>query len=446
MSTVRRFLLFAFLLACIGIFPAIAASQALSPEERARLQAEYDQLQKEIAEWQKVLVETKVKKNTLQGDVTILNAQIKKAETEIRQRGTTITRLGKEIQDKNKRIASLETRLEEGRVSLAQLIREMQELETTPLAMLMLSSEGLSDFFADIDAIDVINRELQVRFEELRGVRAETEKEKQELDEKKNAELDAKYEVETKRTQIKQNETEKKVLLTIAQKEEASYQQVLAERQRRAEEIRTALFELRDAQGISFETALAYANAAEKATGVRAAFILGILRQESNLGQNVGQCYLTNDATGAGKGKNTGTPFVRVMHPTRDVPPFIALTKRLGRDPYTTVVSCPQSIGYGGAMGPSQFIASTWVGLESRIGAAVGVATPDPWTPKHAIMATAVFLQDLGAAKGGYSAEREAAGRYYAGGNWATLGLGYASSVLSHATKYQNDIDFLNEL
>ena len=59
-------------------------------------------------------------------------------------------------------------------------------------------------------------------------------------------------------------------------------------------------------------------------------------------------------------------------------------------------------------------------------------------------MATALYLADLGAGVGGYSAEREAAGRYYAGGGWETRGLGYASSVLGHAEIYQVDIDFLD--
>jgi hypothetical protein len=60
-------------------------------------------------------------------------------------------------------------------------------------------------------------------------------------------------------------------------------------------------------------------------------------------------------------------------------------------------------------------------------------------------MATALYLKELGANKGTYSAETEAAGRYYAGGNWKTLGANYAKSVLGFATKYQSDIDFLNE-
>lgn len=420
-------------------------AQTLSPEERARLQAEYDALQKEIAQWQKVLDETRAKKNTIQGDVTALDAQIKKAQAEIKQRNGTISRLITEISQKSSHIASLEARIEDGRDSLAKLLRQKNEVENTSFAVLVLSSQDLSEFFSSVDSIDSINRSLQDRFAELRGVKTETEKEKEALDEKRSAELNARYEVQRKEAQIAEDKKEKDELLSITKKEESSYQGVLAERQRRAEQIRSALFELRDTQGITFELALQYAQLAESSTGVRAAFILGILRQESNLGQNVGQCYLTDPATGAGKGKNTGTPFKNVMHATRDVPVFLDIMTRLGADPFTQVVSCPQSVGYGGAMGPSQFIPSTWKSYESRIAAATGARTPDPWNAKHAITATALYLKDLGAAKQTYSAEREAAARYYAGGNWQKYGLSYAASVLSFAEKYQDDIDFLKD-
>lgn len=428
------------------LFYAPAALAAtLSPEERARLQAEYDQLQQEIAQWQKVLDETKAKKNTLTGDVTALNAQIAKAQKEIQQRSITITSLGSEISQKTAVISTLEQRLAAGKESLAKLMRQKNEAEQQPLAILALSSEDLSSFFSDVQDIDAIDQKLQDLFAELRGVKSETQKEKEALDAKKNAELDARHEVVVKQTQIKEDQTEKQKLLDLTKKDEQAYSAVLAERQKRATEIRNALFELRDTAGISFQSALQYATAAEAATGVRAAFILGILRQESNLGTNVGQCYLTDAKTGAGKGKNTGTPFKNVMHPTRDVPPFLDLMDRLGIDPYSQVVSCPQSIGYGGAMGPSQFIASTWKIYEKRLTSALGVAVADPWRPADAVMATALYMKDLGAAKQTYSAEREAAARYYAGSNWAKSGLGYAASVLSFADKYQSDIDFLKD-
>ena len=153
-----------------------------------------------------MLDETKQKKNTLQGDVTLLNAQIKKAEAEIKQRSGIISRLAGEINEKVKNISALEERLLQGRASLAQLLREKHEKETTPLAVMLLYSGDISSFFSTVDAIDVINRDLQAHFDELRGVKQETEKEKERLDEKKNQELDAKYEVEVKKEQIKEDE------------------------------------------------------------------------------------------------------------------------------------------------------------------------------------------------------------------------------------------------
>jgi len=425
--------------------PAVAQAQELSAEERARLQAEYDKLQIEIAQWQKVLDETRAKKGTLQGDVTALNAQIAKAQAEINQRNNSISTLASSINQKSKTIATLESRLEDGQASLAKLLREKNYSDKTSLVILALTGGTISDFFANADRIDAIDAQLQEHFNELRGVKTQTQAEKEALAKQQNQQLDARKEVEVKKAQINQNKVEKDQLLAVTKQDETAYGKILAERQAKAAEIRARLFNLRDTGAITFESALRYAQAAEAKTGVRAAFILGILRQESNLGANVGQCLLVDPATGAGKGKNTGTPFNRVMNPTRDVPPFLQLMQAAGRDPYATPVSCPQAIGWGGAMGPSQFIASTWQGLAPRIAAYAGVAAADPWTPSHAIMATAVYLMDLGAGTQAYSAEREAAGRYYAGGNWATLGLGYANSVLAFATTYQNDINFLKD-
>lgn len=146
---------------------------------------------------------------------------------------------------------------------------------------------------------------------------------------------------------------------------------------------------------------------------------------------------------GDGVGKNTGTPFDGVMHPTRDVPVFMRITEALGKDWSTTQISCPQPGGYGGAMGPTQFIPSTWAMYESRLKATLGVAATNPWNAQHAIMATGLYLSDVGAAAGTYAAEHTAAAKYYAGGNWAVAGQGYANSVMQHAANFQKDIEFL---
>lgn len=400
----------------------------------------------EIAKWQGILSGTRDRVSTIDGDVKALTAKIKSAEATIKAKNIAISQLTKDINIRSEKIGDLEVLIDEGKQSLAQLIRRTDEIDGYSFAEVVLASKNLSDFFLDLDSFLSIQRGLEDHFNSVRKSIAETEDERARLGEIQDQELDARYEVETKKKTITKTEQEKKNLLAATKKEAKSYEQIVADRQAKASQINAALFRLRgvDGGGIPFKEALTYARIASSYTGVRAAFILGILRQESNLGVNVGQCLLVNEKTGAGKGKNTGTPFANVMKPDRDVPYFIDLMTRLGRDPYGTPVSCPQSIGYGGAMGPTQFIPSTWKGYEGRIATAFNESVGDPWNPEHAIMATAMFLQDLGASRGGYTAERESAGRYYAGGNWLAYGLGYAASVLAHAATYQDDIDFLD--
>lgn len=412
----------------------------------AELQADLARCNAEIAQWQSVLSSTRDRVSTIDGDVKSLTAKIKAAEATIKAKNIAISQLSDDIDEREKKIEGLEFLIGEGKESLAQLIRRTNEIDGASLAEVVLDSKNLSEFFIDLDAFLAVQRGLEEHFRRVRETIAQTEEEKARLGEIQNQELDAKYVVETNKKTITKTEQEKRQLLAATKQEAKSYEEIVKDRQAKVSQINAALFRLRgvDGGGIPFKEALAYAKTAASYTGVRASFILGILRQESNLGVNVGQCLLVDPKTGAGKGKNTGTPFANVMKPDRDVPYFLDMMSRLGRDPYGTPVSCPQSIGYGGAMGPTQFIPSTWKGYEGRIAEAYGVSVGDPWNPEHAIMATALFLQDLGASRGGYSAEREAAGRYYAGGNWQLYGLGYAASVLKYAEAYQDDIDFLD--
>lgn len=437
-----------FAIAFGGVFTTSAAqAQELTPEERASLQRQYDELQKEIAVQQQIIKDTQAKKSTLQGDVTTLNAQIKAAQAQINAKNIVIKQLSAQIAKKDVVIGELSDRIARGKEALAAILRQTQMLDDYSVVSVALGAQDVSEFFSDLDAFTSIKTDLQNLFAEIRSAKAQTESEKANLALKQNQTADARYEVEIKQKQITNDKTQKQQLLAITANQEAEYKKVLAERQVKASAIRAALFPLRDASAITFENALAYAKGAQAKTGVRPALILAVLTQESNLGKNVGQCYLANNATGAGVGRNTGTPFAKVMNPTRDVPPFIELGLQLGFDPHRQVVSCPiQSAGgWGGAMGPAQFIPSTWAIYSSSVASARAVSVANPWDPADAIMAMSIYLSDLGAGAGGYTAENRASAKYYAGGLWATAGRGYANSVLALAESIQSNIDFLSD-
>jgi peptidoglycan hydrolase CwlO-like protein len=417
----------------IAVFSSIFAisvhsvkAQELTPEERASLQKQYDELQREIAIQQQI---------------------IKAAQAQINAKNITIKQLAAQIMKKNVVISELENRIDRGKEALASILRQTQMLDDYSVVSVALSAQSVSGFFGDLDAFTSIKTDLQSLFANIRAAKAQTENEKADLTVKQNQTADAKYEVEIKQKQIASDKTEKQQLLTITKNQEVEYKKVLAERQAKSAAIRAALFPLRDASAITFESALAYAKEAHTNTGVRPALILAVLTQESNLGKNVGQCYLTNNSTGAGVGKNTGTAFSKVMNPTRDVPPFIELGLQLGFDPHRQVVSCPiaSAGGWGGAMGPAQFIPSTWALYATRVASAGGVSIANPWDPRDAIMAMSIYLGGLGAGAGGYSAESTAAAKYYAGGAWATAGRTYARNVMALAESIQGNIDFLSD-
>lgn len=440
--------LFLFIAVCTGGFAMsqhVAMAQSLPPEARTILETRERELQKEIEALAQIIKDTQTQKSTLQGDVTILNAKIKAAQLQINAKNIAIQRLSTQIVQKNALIGQLSERIVRGKESLASILRQVQMIDDSSVVSVMLGSKSVSDFFSDLDAFVSIQTDLQTLFADIRSAKAQTEDEKADLALKQNQTVDAKYVVETQKKQISSDKTQTQQLIAITANQEVEYKKVLADRQAKVAAIRAALFPLRDTGAITFGDAFAHAKEAYAKTGVRPALILAVLTQESNLGANVGQCYLTNNATGAGIGKNTGTSFAKVMSPTRDVSPFVDLGQRLGFDPHKQAVSCPiaSAGGWGGAMGPAQFIPSTWKSYEARTARVTGNAVPSPWAAKDAIAAMSLYLSDLGADTSGYTAEHRAAAKYYAGSKWATAGWSYGTNVLAIAERLQRDIDFL---
>lgn len=422
------------------IMPFFAYAQSLTPEQKARLEKELAQVEAEQKQAEKDLSSAQGQSASLQKDISVLSAKIKVAQLNIKAKNLLIESLGKDIKNKETYIGKLEDRIDRGRDTLASIMRKTNEVGSYTLPEVILSQSSVTGFFKDIDSFESVQQGLKTTFEQIRSDKSETEAEKNTLDKRKNSETDARYVIQQEEKSIKSNEAEKQRLLGVSKGNEKSYSTVLADKRARAAQIRAELFQLRDANPIPFGDALRYAQVAAAKTGVRPAFVLAILTQESALGANVGSCYLTDPTTGAGISKKSGNTFPNVMKPGRDVEPFLEIVKALGGDPYKQVVSCPQSIGWGGAMGPAQFIASTWVLFEDRISKALGISgIPDPWNPAHAFMASSMYLGDLGAYTGTYSAERNAACRYYSGKvcSASTLVASYGNSVIAKADVIQ---------
>ncbi|MCI5050947.1 MAG: lytic murein transglycosylase [Candidatus Pacebacteria bacterium] len=383
-------------------------------------------------------------------EINQLTGEIRKTDSEIKKKNSLIKNIKKDILDKEQNLDSLNARLRREKESLEKIIRKRHELEDSTLFEMLLSNESISEFYEDAPAFSYIQGSLSDSFEIIDNLKVEIYGEKQSLEEKQKEEDAAKYSLQIEQQKIETQKKQRDQALAASEEKEASLARLRQIRQQEAQEISNKLFELRDLAGggIAFGDAYKYAKEAGGKTGVRPAFILAILEQESNMGKNVGTCN-----------RNTNEPIWSDIMPgptsgswRDDQTIYKRLMAKLGRPLVGTPLSCPIRIngkpsGWGGAMGPSQFIPATWESYEDRIARAVGATTADPWNARHAIHATALYVSDLGAGAQTYSAEREAACKYYSGrgcSDPAVRNAFYGNGVMDRTIRIQANIDLID--
>ncbi len=430
----------------MSLLVAPVAYAETKEQREARLRAELAKIEVEISQQQVILDAKSGERQSLERDVAVLDVQINKAQLAIRQRNLTISQITSDVKDREQAIRELDAKIGREKDSLSQLLRKTNEIDNLSFTEMILGSNDLSDLFVDIDSFEVVKISLSKSFELIAAAKASIQGQKKVLQEEQLEERELREIQVLQKNKVESRKGEKNKILTVTKGQEEIYQDILNESKRSAAEIRSTLFSLRGTAAIPFGDAYDFAKEASGKTGVRPALILAILKQETNLGENVGQCLLTNSPNkGDGKGKNTGRAFDQVMKGTRDVDPFMDIVNELGLDPYSQVVSCPPSYGYGGAMGPAQFIPSTWVLYKKALGKITGQNPPNPWDPRTAIFATALLMEDNGADQGSFFAERLAALRYFAGWRNAKKAAYafYGDDVMELVEVMQNQIDIL---
>jgi len=409
-----------------------------SSSERAELEAELRELESQINEYEGTIAEYRKQGSSLEGEINALQAKIDKINLQIRAINLSLTKLSGEITDTSNRITDVEGEMDVSKEALAALLRKTYEEDRKGLIEVLLEKPSLSEFFGSVNDLLAVQDGLRASVEELSALRDELITQK-ELLAMERADVEAlKIYQERQRGEVVVARSGKDTLLEITKGKESEYQKLLVETQKTAAEIRSRIFELIGGGQMTFQQAYEFAKFAEQATGVRAALILAVLDRESSLGYNVGRCKYDENPYYPDQASNPTT-----MHPTRDIPYFLEITSELGFNPDTTLVSCPipSDGAYGGAMGPAQFIPSTWVLYADAVSKITGSKPASPWRNSDAFVATGLLLSDNGAA----TDELLAAARYYCGWNVRYVCTNvYGRNVIDTANRFQQDINILN--
>lgn len=406
----------------------------------------YDQQSAKLAQ---DLTKTSKQKSTLQTEISKLKNKITSLENDINQGKIMVKDLNMQITDTQVSIDKTTLDINNAQEQLSEILRSIYEEDKKPTFAILIEG-NLSDFFSNLTYLENLNSQLGDLLESTKNLKNYLSGQQQKMSDN----IDRMQKIISLQTsQKKENEQNQQQQKQYLQLTEAQYQQQLKEKQevdKKAAEIKNRIFQLAgvaDTKAPTFEQAVKIAKYVQGITGVRPAFLLAILSQESGIGKNVGQCYVTDFNTGSGTNLQ-GSAKQRVMSPS-SIPGFLELTSSLGMDPKKTPVSCWIPLytssgvpyGWGGAMGPAQFIASTWNLYKGKVAGITG-KTANPWDINDAFLASGLLLKDNGAA----TSESVAAAKYYCGGNYGRRECtNYANSVLRIATGFEADIKTIGQ-
>ena len=247
-----RFFWLALLLIPVFYVSAQAIDPSLVTNRRAQLEAELAGIEKEIDGYQAIIQDKQNQAQSLERDISLLDAQIKKAQLEIRARNIAISNIQGSIGEKNKTISALDNKIEREKDSLSELLRELYQIDQFSMIEMLLGYDNLSEFFVQSDSFDAIQKSLQQSFQEIKANKSEAELEKSDLEDRKEQEQQLKTLQELEKKSVEDKEREKKRILDLTRGQEKAYKKVLDERAKNAAAIRSQLFLLNGSKAIPF--------------------------------------------------------------------------------------------------------------------------------------------------------------------------------------------------
>ncbi len=446
-KTYKFYALIVIIAAMAGFFIVANAQDPVLEEERKALEAELEKYEKQIEEQEAEIAKLKKQGNTLQSEINKLNANIISLNAKIKATNLSIKKLNDEIKLTQSKINSTGKDIDFNQKALAEVLRNIYENERRGTVEIFLANDNLSDFMNNLNGLMKVQDNLKTVLRRIVDLKQGLVDAKESLALERTDAQELKNYMDSQKSTVQKTQTQKNSLLKTTKGKESEYQKMLVETKKTAAEIRSRIFRMLGGGELPFGEAVKIAQAAERATGVRAAFILAILTQESaingTIGANLGKCYYNTP-------RNNGS---KTVMSNSQKPAFLRFMEELKMNPDTTPVSCPIASdgAYGGAMGPAQFMPTTWELYESRVAEVTGADPASPFNNFDAFTATALYLKDgLTSCKQIYSSsfsqENCAAAKYYAGKNYKSyMSVGrYGYRVADRAVKFEDDIETIS--
>ena len=224
-------------MALVFTAPVFAADEEDLKGQIEEKNKEIRQLETEIKQYQDSIEETEETASTLKGEIKRLDNEIKKLNAEITLTQKRISKKELEIKELGKNIVAASDSIKDRQIILGKILANLNALENESAVEAMLKYNTIADFFGELEKISAVNKGIRQNHDELKILKSDLEERKQKAEAAKRDLKNLQSDLLAQREIQKDARAEKNNLLAATKNQEALYQKLLKDREKRRAEI-----------------------------------------------------------------------------------------------------------------------------------------------------------------------------------------------------------------
>jgi len=237
-------------LAVLVTLPAQADTVAELQSKINERNAQLQELEQEIAQYEAELLKVGADRKTLEAEIARLDTSRKKIAADIAVTQNRIATTDLQLEELDQEIADKERRLIESKVVIEKSLRHISRIDDVPLVEHFLAGVAFSDAWEEADQLRRVQLVLGDEIIELEATRIGLENDYADVAKKQGALISYQRQLSGQKTVLDQNRKEQSTVLGETKSKESTYQKLLDEKRDAREQLEA---ELRD-----FESELQY--------------------------------------------------------------------------------------------------------------------------------------------------------------------------------------------
>ena len=198
---------------------------------------EIKKLEEEIGQYQTSIDEAESTAKTLSGEIKRLDSEVKKLNAQITLTQKRIAKKELEIKELGADILNTEDSIKNRQENLARILDSLRKTENYDMLEIFLKYDSLSGFFDELEKIRNLDFSVRQNYEELKILKIDLEGRKKKAEVARKDLKNLQNDLINQREIQKDTRAEKTNLLSATKNQEALYQKLLKEREKRRAEI-----------------------------------------------------------------------------------------------------------------------------------------------------------------------------------------------------------------